>query len=365
MIFISCHKKTLAPFQKFLYITSLLIWTNPMVSLSSTPGFSIGSLRLESRVILAPMAGITDRIFRMICREQGAALCITEMVSADGLIRRNRKTMDMIAVSSDDRPLGVQLFGSDPAVLAEAARIVEDTGADLVDLNFGCPVRKVVKRCAGAAILGDLDLLHQIIRQVVSAVRIPVTVKIRSGIHSDKPVAIEVGKIAEAEGIGAVALHPRSLSEGFSGKADWRLIGELVEALRIPVIGSGDIYSADDAIRMARETGCQAVMVARGALGNPHLFRQIHTAFRGEPAPSNLSPEERLDALMKHFDLALSGYGNRHGVLRMRSPIGWYIRGMPGASNIRKELMHVINPDQVRNIIQNYRKRLSTAPISH
>jgi len=318
-------------------------------------------LRLKNRVILAPLAGITDRVFRQICRQQGASLCITEMVSADGLTRNNRKTFDMMAVSPEDRPLGVQLFGSDPEILSQAARMVEDAGADLVDLNFGCPVRKVVKRGAGAALLGDLVLLQRIIRHVVSAVHIPVTIKIRSGIHADKPLAVDIGKIAEQEGIQAVALHPRSLSQGFTGKANWNHIAELVTTVKIPVIGSGDIFTPDDAVRMVQETGCHAVMVARGALGNPHLFRQITAAFRGEAVPPNLSPAEHLDALLKHYDLVLSEYGARKGVYRMRAPINWYIRGISGASHLRQTLMHLTNPDEVCTLIRNFQEQVASS----
>ena len=329
-----------------------------MNSLFPTVEISLGSLRLKNRVILAPLAGIADRVFRHICRYHGASLCLTEMVSADGLVRHNRKTYEMVTVSPDDSPLGVQLFGSDPIVISQAAQMAEDAGADLVDFNVGCPVRKVVKRGAGAALLGNLDLLQQIIHQLVSAVQIPVTIKIRSGIKSDKPVFVEIGKIAEQEGIAAIALHPRSLHQVFAGKANWNHIAELVATVKIPVIGSGDIFTPDDAFRLVQETGCQAVMVARGALGNPHLFRQITAAFQGESVPPNLSTAERLDALLEHYDLVLSEYGLRNGVYRMRAPINWYIRGMSGASHLRQTLMHLTNPDEVRTVIRNFKNHV-------
>lgn len=336
-----------------------------MTSICPSQSFSIGSLTLSGRVILAPMAGVTDPVFRSICRAHGASLCVTEMVSADGLSRRNRKTMQMIEVSDDDRPLGVQLFGSDPDVLAEAARIVEDTGADLIDLNLGCPVRKVIKRGAGAALLGDLPGLQRILRQVVSAVKIPVTIKMRSGIRTDQPVVMEVGKIAQNEGVSAIALHPRSLNQEFSGKADWSLIAQLVERCSIPVLGSGDIITHSDAVRMASQTGCQAIMVARGVLGNPHLIRQINAAFDGEPAPPDLSPPERLNALLKYYDLNIRQYGARYGVPRMRTPINWYVRGIPGAAAFRRTISTLQDPDLVRRTIRQFRDQLTGSTISY
>jgi tRNA-dihydrouridine synthase B len=330
-----------------------------MTSLFPTIGFSIGPLRLDGRVILAPLAGITDRVFRMICRQEGAALCITEMVSADGLIRNNRKTLEMINIAPDDHPLGVQLFGSDPDVLAQAARIVQDAGADLVDLNFGCPVRKVVKRGAGAAILGDLNLLRQILHQVIVSVKIPISIKIRSGIRTGHPVAQEVGRIAQGEGVHAISIHPRSMNQGFSGKADWSLIAELIANCSIPVIGSGDVFSYHDALNMVQSTGCQAVMVARGVFGNTHLIRQIHASFQNQPIPQDLSPSERLNALIRLFDLTIEEYGERIGVPRMRTAIGWYVRGMPGAATFRRIIVTLQQPKDIRKAIQGFQDQMS------
>jgi len=286
------------------------------------------------------------------------------MVSADGLTRRNRKTLLMIAVSDNDRPLGVQIFGSDPVILADAARIVEDAGADLVDLNLGCPVKKVIKRGAGAAILGDLPRLRRILHQVVSAVSIPVTIKMRSGIRTDQPVVTEVARIAQDEGISAIALHPRSLNQGFSGNADWSLIAQLVEHCSIPVLGSGDICTHLDAVRMVRQTGCQAVMVARGVLGNPHLIRQINAAFGGKPIPLGPSPLERLNALLDFYDLNIQEYGARYGVPRMRTAVNWYIRGIPGAAAFRRTISTLQNPDHVRHAIRRFRDQAARLPIS-
>ena len=335
-----------------------------MTQLFPSQSLSIGTLVLDGRVILAPLAGITDSVFRKVCREHGASLCVTEMVSADGLTRGNRKTLDMVEVSEDDRPLGIQIFGVDPGILADAARIVEQAGADLVDINIGCPVRKVVKRGAGAAILGDLDLLQRILHQVVSSVKIPVTIKIRSGIRNEQPVAVEVAKIAEAEGIQAVALHPRSLKQGFTGKADWNLIAHVVEQCSIPIIGSGDIFSADDAVCMVEDTGCHAVMVARGVLGNPHLIRQINAAFRGKSIPPDLTPEERLNALLEFYELNITEYGIRRGVPRLRTAINWYVRGIPGASAFRRHIVTLTDPDQVLQAIRDFRDQVATSSIS-
>jgi tRNA-dihydrouridine synthase B len=335
-----------------------------MPALFPTTGFSIGTLKLGGRVVMAPLAGVTDRVFRQICRDEGAALCITEMVSADGLVRKNRKTLDMLETDPGDHPLGVQLFGSDPEVITDGALIVEESGADLVDLNFGCPVKKVVKRGAGAAVLGDLPRMRRILRKVVAAVGIPVTIKIRTGITVDKPVALEAAKLAQDEGVQAVGFHPRSLKQGFSGTADWDQITHLVENVNIPILGSGDVFTVHDAIRMVQQTGCQAVMVARGAMGNTHLIRQIHAAFQGDHIPDNLRPTDRLDALLRFFDLAIEGYGARRGVPRMRTPITWYVRGMPGAAAFRRDIVRCNDPDDVRRAILDFRHRLTSQIVS-
>ncbi len=329
-----------------------------MTQLFDTDDFTLGKLPINGRVILAPLAGITDRVFRKICRENGAALCVTEMVSADGLVRNNQKTIDMIEIASVDRPLGVQLFGSDPEMLATAAKVAEDAGADLIDLNVGCPVRKVVKRGAGAALLDDLPRLTRMISGMVRAVKIPVTIKIRSGTHVEKPVAVEVGKMAEAEGSAAISLHPRSLSQAFSGKSDWNLIRELVGAVSIPVIGSGDIFAAEDAINMVKATGCHAVMVARGVMGNPHLIRQIDAGFRNKPIPNDLSSTDRLDALLVFFEMTVEAYGVPWGVRRMRTPITWYVKGMPGAAAFRRDIVRIDDPETVRNTVLEYKARI-------
>ena len=330
-----------------------------MTQLFDMDDFTIGNLTIDGRVILAPLAGITDLVFRKICRANGAALCVTEMVSADGLVRKNQKTIDMIETAPDDRPLGVQLFGSDPVILAEAAKIVEDTGADLIDLNVGCPVRKVVKRGAGAALLDDLPRLKWMISGMVTAVKIPVTIKIRSGIRAERPVFVEVGKMAEAEGIAAISLHPRSLSQAFSGNADWNLIRELANAVSIPVIGSGDIFSSEDAINMVKTTGCHSVMIARGVMGNPHLIKQIDAGFRDKPIPSDLSSPDRLDALLEFFDMTVEAYGVPWGVRRMRTPITWYVKGMPGAAAIRRDIVRIDDPETVRNTVLEYKERIT------
>ncbi len=333
-----------------------------MTQLFETDDFTLGNLSIKGRVILAPLAGITDHVFRKICRGNGAALCVTEMVSADGLVRKNQKTIDMIETAPEDRPLGIQLFSSDPEVLAEAAIIVEDAGADLIDLNVGCPVKKVVKRGAGAALLDDLPRLKRMISGMVTAVKIPVTIKIRSGIRAERPVAVEVVKMAVGEGISAISLHPRSLSQAFSGNADWNLIAELVNAVSIPVIGSGDIFTAEDAINMVKITGCHAVMVARGVLGNPHLIKQIDAGFRNKPIPDNLSTTDRLDALLELFDMTIKAYGVPWGVCRMRTPMTWFVKGMPGAAAFRRDIVRIDDPETVRNTILEYKERID--PIS-
>ena len=255
----------------------------------------IGRLHLENNVALAPMAGITDLPFRTVVREFGCGLAFTEMVSASGLVRGMGKTFRYLDSSAADRPLGVQLFGRDPGTLAEAVKIVADRGFDLIDMNMGCPVKKVVKAGAGAVLMRDARGAAAILAAMRKATDLPLTVKIRAGWNGREVNAVEIGRIAEASGVDAVILHPRTAEQGFSGTSDWRLITSLKESLRIPVIGSGDIRRPEDAGRMVGETGCDGVMVGRGGLGNPWLIRNIlfHFDDRAVLAPS-LAERERI-----------------------------------------------------------------------
>lgn len=297
---------------------------------------SIGSLKLANNLILAPMAGITNLPMRLLAREQGASLCFTEMVSVNGLVRDGEKSFELVRSIPDDRPLGVQLFGDDPETVAAGARLVEND-ADLIDINMGCPVKKVVGTGAGSALLREPAKVAAIIRAVRRATRLPFTVKIRSGWSCGEPNFLEIARIAEAEGCDAITLHPRSRAQMFDGHADWAHIAELKRAVSVPVIGSGDLFTADDVVGMLRETGCDGIMVARGALGNPWIFRQALDLLAGREA-SPAPPEERLRTALKHLELFIAAAGERVALREMRKHLSWYSHGLPGAARFRKEV---------------------------
>lgn len=295
---------------------------------------TIGSLVLAHNVVLAPLAGITNLPFRLICRREGASLAFTEMVSVNGLVRDGAKTLALLKSAPEDRPLAVQLFGDSPADLAEAARMVEGYG-DLLDINMGCPVRKVVGTGAGSALLKEPFKIAAIIGAVRKATSLPLTIKIRSGWQSGDNVFLEVGKIAETEGCDAVTLHPRSRSQMFSGEADWSQIRALKSALAIPVLGSGDLFTGQDCLRMLNETGCDGIMIARGALGNPWIFRQVRElAATGALSPVTVA--ERADAIIRHLSLFVAECGEPVAVRELKKHIGWYARGFAGAAEIRR-----------------------------
>ncbi len=294
---------------------------------------SIGGLNLQNNLVLAPMAGITNLPMRLVARECGASLCFTEMVSVNGLVRSGRKSFELLHGTREDRPLGIQLFGDEPQVLAEGARLADGYG-DLIDINMGCPVRKVVNCGAGSALMREPELVAEIISAVRRATSLPLTIKIRIGWHSEEANFLEIARIAEAEGCDAVTLHPRSRAQMFEGKADWTKIAELKRSVKIPVIGSGDLFSAGDIASMLESTGCDGVMVARGALGYPWIFREALDLLSGrEPRPP--TPQEKLAMALRHLELYVELAGERTAVLEMRKHLSWYSRGVCGAARFR------------------------------
>lgn len=318
----------------------------------------IGSLRLGSKVCLAPMAGVTDLPFRMIVREKASLLAFTEMVSAEGLTRGMAKSCRYLQSAPGDRPLGIQIFGSDPHTMADAARIASARGADLVDINMGCPVKKVVRAGAGAALLKVPDVVARILREVRRAIAQPLTVKIRSGWVHHGVVAREIARIAEDSGIDAVILHPRTVEQGFGGRADWRLIGEVKNAVRIPVIGNGDIRVPEDAIRMIAETGCDGIMVGRGALGNPWIFDGIMAVLAGRDAGAP-SLWERENILYEHLDMARQYWTWEEQCVRnFRKHLLWYTKGLRGGSRFRERVGTIDNEGALREEIALFFKEL-------
>lgn len=302
----------------------------------------IGGLNLECGILLAPMAGITDASFRLMARRTGCDMAVTEMVSAEGLVRNGRKTLRFIVLHPEERPAGVQIFGANPEAMAAAASIVEENGADLVDINMGCPAKKVTRTGAGSALMKDPRNAARVIEKVRRATSLPLTVKIRAGWHGNLNF-VEIGKIAESEGADAIILHPRTVEQAFTGRADWELIGRLKSSLRIPVIGNGDVRSAEDAGKMLAQTGCDGVMAGRGSLGNPWLFRCIRARLSGSGKDQDLPPslEEKKGLALEHLRTAVSLFGPEAGIRMFRPHLAWYARGLRGAALFRNSIAAV------------------------
>lgn len=320
----------------------------------------IGNLKLENNLILAPMAGITNLPFRLLAKEEGCGLVFSEMVSAIGLIRNGRKTRELLRSDPFERPLAVQLFGSEPEILAEAARIVEGLGADILDINMGCPAKKVLSTGAGSSLLKDPLKIKQIIEGVRKAVTIPFTIKIRSGWDSRFINFLEIGRIAEECGVDAITLHSRTTSQGFGGRSDWSHIAELKRALKIPVIGNGDVKTPEDARMMLDETGCDGVMIGRGAMGNPWIFSRTLRYLKEGTVPEPPSEEEVLSAIRRHIEGLVEFTGERGAVREFRKHIGWYTKGLPNSSDFRKTAIHIDNMDDLLDECEAYFETLKS-----
>lgn len=305
---------------------------------------------------LAPQAGVSESPFRRLCRDFGADVVVTEFVSADGIMHGNRRTLDYLRFDEEERPIGVQIFGSDPAMMADATAFVADTfGPDFVDINFGCPVKKVVKRNGGSGCLRDLDLVEEIIRACVDATSLPVTVKIRSGFDAETRDPVGIGLRCQDAGAKVVTLHARTRADMYSGHARWEEIAALTEALEVPVVGNGDVRSGADAKRMLDETGCAGVMIARGSHGDPWIFRQARAALDGEPIPPDPTVEERFTICIRHARNAVAYEENRkRALLEFRKHLGWYTKGLPDGKTLRGELFQVTELEQVEEILTKY-----------
>jgi tRNA-dihydrouridine synthase B len=315
---------------------------------------SIGNLTLHNNVLLAPMAGITNLPFRILVREFGCALAFTEMISANGLVRRTGKSYRFLNSSLKDKPLGVQIFGSDPVVLSEAAQVVSDYGADLLDINMGCPVKKVVKTGAGAALLKNPVQVSLILHAVRKVTSLPLTVKVRSGWNRGEMKALEIARIAEDSGVNAVIVHPRTADQGFSGAADWNIIEVIKENLSIPVIGSGDIRGPDDAYNMLASTGCDAVMIGRGSLGNPWIFKNIILFLGGQKGFLPPLPSERERIIKYHMEMEVNYLGESLGVRNFRKHLLWYTKGMRGGNLFREAVGKIHDKEAVLSELERF-----------
>lgn len=299
---------------------------------------TIGNVSLDNNVILAPMAGVTDLPFRLLCREQGAGLICMEMVSAKAILYNNRNTEELMEIHPQEKPVSLQLFGSEPGILSEMAKRIEEKPFDILDLNMGCPVPKVVNNGEGSALMKNPRLVEQILTGLVKAVRKPVTVKIRKGFDESCVNAVEIAKIAESCGVAAVAVHGRTRQQYYSGKADWDIIAAVKDAVKIPVIGNGDVDSPKAALAMLAHTGCDGVMVGRAAQGNPWIFREVVTFLEtGELLPKPLVKEKK-ELILRHAMLQLKVKGEYTAVREMRKHLAWYTVGMPHSARFRQTI---------------------------
>ena len=312
----------------------------------------IGTVELENNVILGPMAGVTDLPFRLLCREQGAGLVCMEMVSAKAVFYGNRNTKELLQVNPGERPVSLQLFGSDPEILSDIAARLEEGPYDLFDLNMGCPVPKVVKNGEGSALMKDPKLVERILSSMVRALKKPVTVKIRKGFNDESVKAVEIARIAEGCGAAAVAVHGRTREQYYSGKADWEIIRQVKEAVSIPVIGNGDVDSPEAAKRMLAETGCDGVMVARGAKGNPWIFKRITEYLETGRIPPKPSREEVKAMMLRHGEMMVEFKGEAAAMREMRKHVAWYTAGWPHSAALRNDINAVETMEALRELIE-------------
>jgi tRNA-dihydrouridine synthase B len=317
----------------------------------------IGSVVLDNITILAPLAGITNLPFRLLAKASGCGLVCSEMISANGLVYRSPKTHELLESRIEEKPLSVQIFGSDPYIMAEAATIVEASGADILDINLGCAVKKVLKTGSGAALMKAPNKAEKIFSAVRKAISIPLTVKMRAGWDKSGGEAFAIAKVAEASGVDGIAVHPRLATQGFGGKADWSLITAIKNSSSIPVIGNGDIVTPEDVLTMKKETGCDAVMIGRAAIGNPWVFSQVMSLINGN---ESVSPDlsERFNAMTKYLNISIECFGEKRACRMMRSHLGWFVKGLRYSSRFRESIKGLSTEREALSLIGEFRNFL-------
>ena len=322
--------------------------------------WQIGNVKIKNRIVLAPMAGICNSSFRKIIKEMGCGLIYAEMVSDKAIFYNNKKTVDMLYMEECERPISQQIFGSDKDSFVEAAKYIEKyMKPDIIDINMGCPVPKVALRAqAGAALLKDVNKIKEIVSAVVKSVSVPVTVKIRSGWDLEHINALDVAKACEESGASAICIHPRTRFQGYNGKADWNIIKQVKDAVSIPVIGNGDIKSCFDAKKMLDETGCDAVMVGRGVLGNPWLIKEIEVYFKENKVINPPTNEEKILMAIKHLNLLRNQKSEKIAMLEIRNHIAWYLKGMKKSNEIKNKVYQSSNIDDIITILEEYKKEV-------
>ncbi|WP_097015778.1 tRNA dihydrouridine synthase DusB [Anaerocolumna aminovalerica] len=318
----------------------------------------IGDIKIDGNLVLGPMAGVTDLPFRLLCKEQGADLIYTEMVSAKGIQYNNKNTEKLLEVAEGERPVSLQLFGSDPYIMSETAKRIEDKNFDILDINMGCPVPKVVNNGEGSGLMKNPKLVGEIVHAVSSAIKKPLTVKIRKGFTESTTNAVEIAKIAEANGAAAVAVHGRTREQYYSGEADWKIIKAVKEAVSIPVIGNGDVITPESATALINETGCDAVMIARGARGNPWIFSQIKEYYQTGKIPKKPTPQEAVDMMLRHARMSIDYKGEYTGIREMRKHIAWYTTGYPLAAKLRNRVNEIESIEQLQELLFEYLKSI-------
>lgn len=320
----------------------------------------IGNVEINNKVFLAPMAGVTDLPFRILCKKEGCGMTYTEMVSAKGLYYQDKKTEELLRISEIEKPCAIQIFGSDPDIMGEIALRLSGSKADIIDINMGCPTPKIVKNGDGCALMKNPKLIGQIIRKVSNNTDKPVTIKIRKGWDQNSVNAVEIAKIAEDNGAKAVTVHGRTREQFYGGKADWDIIKEVKKAVTIPVIGNGDVFTPEDAKNMLDYTGCDAVMIGRGARGNPWIFKRTIRYLETGELLSEPTYSEKIEKIFEHFNLMIEYKGEKTALKEMRKHIAWYLKGIKDSSKIKGQINKLNDFEEIKKILIQYREYLNS-----